>query len=343
MYMEKILLGRTELLVTRSGFGVLPLQRVPMEDAVAILRSARDGGINFFDTARSYTDSEEKLGAAFGGGWGDILLATKSQGTTAAVIRAHMEMSLRLLKKGVIDVYQLHNPARVPGPGDEMYDVLREAQKAGLIRFIGITAHKFENALSAARSGWYDTVQYPLSCLSTQEELAMVTECARLNIGVIAMKAMAGGLLPSASLSMAYLRRFENLVPIWGVQRQSELDEILALEQNPPALEGDIAARIEEQRASLVGNYCRGCGYCLPCPANIPLHMAARMPQFIRRSPWRKVYEGEWPEQMLRIERCVHCGQCAKRCPYGLDPAVMIVESLRDWREYGRERGVQVP
>ena len=342
--MQKIILGRTGLEVTRSGYGALPLQRIPIAEAVALLRQARDGGINFFDTARAYSDSEIKLGEAFGGAWQDIIIATKTQAKDAATLKRDLEISLGNLKCDCIDIYQLHNMQFVPAQDHELYQALLEAQSTGKIRFIGLTTHKLDIAKEAVESGLYDTIQYPLSCLSDDEELEMAERCQELNIGVIAMKAMAGGLLPSASLSMAYLRHLENVVPIWGMQFAHEVEEVLALEKTPPVLANDpeLKARIDEQRQTLTGNFCRGCGYCLPCPANIQLNTIVRLPQLLRRSPWKERYSENFRAEMAKIEQCIHCGACKTRCPYGLDAEVMIVEALEDWKAFGREQGIEI-
>ena len=190
--MDKIILGRTNLMVSRSGFGALPIQRVSFEDAGKILRKAYDNGINFFDTARGYTDSEEKIGYALSNVRSNIIIATKNSAKDKKTLFQHLESSLKNLKTDYIDILQLHNPDKLPNPEDEegLYAGLQEAKEKGLVRFIGLTNHKIKNAMDAAASGLYDTIQFPLSSLSDEIDLELIEECKKKNVGVIAMKAL---------------------------------------------------------------------------------------------------------------------------------------------------------
>jgi len=331
--MEKMKLGRTGLEISRSGFGALPLQRVPMDEACAILREAHESGINFFDTARAYTDSEEKIGNALTGVRGDIVIATKSQAADANGVLVHLETSLRCLRTDHVDILQLHNPERLPDPQDpdSPYGGLLEAKKRGLTRFIGITNHRRELALEAARSGLYDTVQFPFSYLSSSDDMALVEECRRHEVGFIAMKALSGGLVSNVPATFAFLRQFRGVVPIWGVQSRQELREFIALEANPPALDEPMRVTIERDRQELSGAFCRGCGYCLPCPADIPIPMAARLSYALKRMPWRQFMEPEWKRRMDRIRDCEDCGHCRENCPYGLDTPKLLRKMLEEY------------
>lgn len=334
--MDKIKLGRTNLMVSRSGFGALPIQRISFDEAKNLLRKAYDNGINFFDTARSYTDSEEKIGYALSDVRHNIIIATKSHAKDKKTLFEHLETSLKNLKTDYIDIYQLHNPKELPDPDDPdgLYSGLLEAQKKGMIRFIGITNHRLDLALEAAKSELYDTIQFPLSSLSSDEDLKLVEECKKRDIGVIAMKALSGGLITNVSTTFAFLRQFDNVVPIWGIQRELELDEFIELEKNPPALDENMWKIIEQDRKELQGSFCRGCGYCLPCPADIPIPMAARMSLLLRRSPYQKYLSDKWEEQMNRIENCTDCGHCKAHCPYELDTPELLKLMLEDYREF---------
>ena len=248
-------LGRTGLMISRSGFGALPLQRVPLDEACALLREAHDNDIDFFDTARAYTDSEEKIGAALGSVRNDVVIATKSHALDAKGVLFSLETSLRNLRTDHVDIFQLHNPDRLPDPDDPdgPYGGMVEAKKKGMIRFIGITNHRRELALEAARSGLYDTVQFPFSYLSSSEDEALVSECRNHDVGFIAMKALSGGLVSNVAATFAYLRQFEGVVPIWGAQRLRELREFIELEKNPPTLDESMRLTIEADRRELSG------------------------------------------------------------------------------------------
>ncbi len=334
--MEKMRLGRTNLQISRTGFGALPIQRVPMADAVRLLRRAHDSGIDFYDTARYYSDSEEKLGNAFAERRGEVVIATKAMAANRKDLLANLAVSLQNLRTDHVDILQLHNPAPLPDPADpeSSFAGLIEARKKGMARFIGISCHKRGNAVAAAQSGNYDTVQFPLSLLSSDDDLALIALCRERDCGLIAMKALSGGLITNAAAAFAFLRQFDNVVPIWGMQRESELDEFLALEKTPPDWDENLWKAIHKDRAELAGLFCRGCGYCLPCPENIEINWAARMMLLLRRAPSKNFMNDEWREKMLRIKNCKKCGVCSKKCPYGLDTPALLEKNLDDYERF---------
>lgn len=337
-------LGRTGIPAGRSGFGALPVQRVPLADAVRLLRNAYEGGFNFFDTARVYTDSEEKLGAALSDVRSYIFIATKSPATNRKDLLRDIDISLRKLKTDHVDILQLHNPAALPDPDDpeSSYQGLLEAQRQGKTRFIGVTNHRLDNALTAAKSGLYDTVQFPLSSLSSERDLELCAVCREHDVGLIGMKGLSGGLITNAASTFAFLRQYDNVLPIWGIQRQSELDEFLAMEANPPALDGSLRAVIERDRKELSGDFCRGCGYCLPCPAGIEIPTAARMSLLLRRSPYGHFIQDDFAAQMEKIEGCLHCGHCKAHCPYHLDTPALLRRMLEDYRAFREEHRSEI-
>lgn len=336
--MKKIaVLGRTGLAVNKDGFGALPVQRVARQDAVALLRNAEAKGIDFIDTARAYSDSEEKLGLAFGGAaWQKLVLATKTAATTEKAFWQDLETSLRLLKIDTIDIYQLHNPGFCPKPGDGtgLYEAMQKARQQGKIRFIGITNHRLKVAEEAVESGLYDTLQFPFNYLSSPQEQALVRRCAEKDVGFIAMKALSGGLITDVAASRAWLLAYENAVPIWGIQQQWELDALLAAMGGPDTLTDAQQAQIEKDIRQLAGEFCRGCGYCLPCPAEIEINNCARMSLLLRRSPAAGWLTPEWQARMARIEGCINCGQCKARCPYGLDTPNLLKRNYADYQTF---------
>ena len=341
--MNKIRLGKTELFVTATSIGALPLQRCSVDDAVALLRRCFEGGINYYDTANAYSDSEKKLGIAFEGIRHEIIISTKTMSEDYDTAREHIENSLRQLDTDYIDLLQLHNPSAEIDPDDpnSPFAAALEARKKGYVRHIGITSHRIPLALSHIASGLFETLQFPISYLSTEEELGVIAKCADADMGIIAMKALAGGLITNARAAHAYLKSLENVVPIWGVQTMEQVEEWLRLATENPSLDDELWQRIAEDREQLQGGFCRGCGYCTPtCPAEIELWNAARMSVLLRRSPWEQYYSDEWREKMERIEDCSECGECLEHCPYGLNPQELIKSTLKDWREFGRERGV---
>ena len=334
--MEKMILGRTGLEISRSGFGALPIQRVSFEEAARLLNRALDAGINYIDTARAYSDSEAKIGAGVGNRRSEFFIATKTHAKTGEALKKDLETSLRELKTDVIDVYQFHNPGFVPVPGGEdgLYDAAVQARSEGKIRFIGITQHSIERAFQAVNSGLYDTMEYPFNHLSTERDRELVRLCSEKNVGFVAMKALSGGLVTDARLPFVFLREYANVVPIWGFQKMEELNQIIDMEQNPPVRTDEIDRLIERDRRELSGAFCRSCGYCLPCPADIKIPQANRMMQLLGRAVWQNYVTPEWQREMEKIENCVHCGACAKRCPYGLKPYESMREQLKGYREF---------
>ena len=333
--MKTVRLGRTNITVNFNGFGALPVQRVTMEEAARILRKAYDRGIRFFDTARSYSDSEEKLGNALADVRGEIIIATKTPSTTVEGFWNDLRTSLRLLKTDHVDILQFHNPDFVPKPGDGtgLYEAMLEAKAQGLIRFIGFTNHRLHLAEEAVLSGLYDTLQFPFSYLASEKEIALVRLCEEHDVGFICMKALSGGLITRADAAWAYLAQYP-VLPIWGIQRERELDEFLACQDNPPALTEEIAAFIAKERTELVGDFCRGCGYCMPCPVGIQINNAARMSLMLRRAPTAGFLSEYWQAEMARIDECLNCGQCASRCPYGLDTPALLRKNREDYRSF---------
>lgn len=334
--MDKIRLGRTNLLVSRSGFGALPIQRISFEEAKSILRKAYENGINFFDTARMYTDSEEKIGYALADVRSNIIIATKSQATDKKTLFCHLETSLKNLKTDYVDILQLHNPKSIPNPEDpeSLYAGLLEAKQKGMIRFIGFTNHNIQSAIQAAESNLYDTIQFPLNSLSSDKDLELITVCREKEIGVIAMKALSGGLITNAATTFSFLRQFDNVVPIWGIQKMSELEEFIALENNPPVLDAAMWQIIKKDRAELAGDFCRGCGYCMPCPAGIEIPAQARISLLLGRSPYQPFLEDSFKEKMDKINQCIECDHCKNNCPYELDTPNLLKRELKKYNEF---------
>ncbi len=333
--MAKVTLGRTGITVEKNAFGALPIQRIGMQEAVSLLRRAYDRGMTFFDTARFYTDSEEKLGAAFEGMREKVCIATKTGAVTGEEFWKDLHTSLGNLRTDYVDLYQFHNPAFCPKPGDGsgLYEAMLEARDKGMVRHIGITNHRLNIAQEAVESGLYETLQFPFCYLATEKDIALVEKCQRAGMGFIAMKALSGGLITNAAAAYAFLAQYDNVLPIWGVQRREELDEFLSYIENPPEMTEELAAVIKKDREELLGDFCRGCGYCMPCPVGIEINNCARMSLLIRRSPSAAQLTPQAREKMKKIEECLHCGSCKSKWPYGLDTPALLEKNYRDYCE----------
>lgn len=332
--MLTVKLGNTGIVANKNGFGALPIQRISEKEAIDLIHMALDGGVNFFDTARAYSDSEEKLGKALAGvDRGRYYIATKTAAKTGDKVLEDLDTSLKLLKTDYIDIYQLHCAPKCFRPGEEdgVYDAVLKAKEQGKIRHISITAHLLNVAEEAVASGLYDTLQYPFAYISTPREIELVRKCAEVQMGFLGMKGLAGGLLTNARLCYWFAAQHENVLPLWGVQRASELEEFLSFQKNPPVMDDEMKAVYDRDLKELSGEFCRGCGYCMPCPKGIQINNCARTSQLLRRSPSANWLSGEWQAEMAKIKECLHCGQCASKCPYGLDTPALLEKNLEDY------------
>ena len=332
--MKNVRLGKTGIITDKNGFGALPIQRISVEEAVKLVKKAYNAGFTFFDTARAYTDSEIKLGEAFDGIRDKVFIASKTQAQNGEDLKKDLDTTLKNLRCEYLDLYQFHNPAFCPKPGDGtgLYEPAEEAKKAGKIRHIGITNHRLAVAKEAIESGLYETLQFPFSYLSGEQEIELVNMCKEADMGFIAMKALAGGLINNSAAAYAFLDRFDNVLPIWGVQRESELEEFISYIGNPPVMTDELSAVIEKDRQELSGEFCRGCGYCMPCPVGIEINNCARMSLMIRRAPSEAQLTPEMQAKMKKIEDCLHCGQCKEKCPYGLDTPTLLEKNYEDYK-----------
>lgn len=318
--MDKIRLGRTGLIASRSGFGCIPIQRIDFDSAKALLRRAYESGINLFDTARYYTDSEAKIGNALSDVRKDIIIATKSLAQTAEAITQELDTSLKALKTDYIDIYQFHCLTFVIDEAHELYQALVKAKRQGKIRFISTSCHRLDVAKALVKTGLFDTMQYPMSAISTKEELELPALCKEHDVGYIGMKGLSGGLITDPTATFAFIRSLGNVVPIWGIEHMWQLEQFLKLEENPPALTDDLLAAIERDKKELSGNFCRACAYCeASCPAHIMISGAARMSLMLRRASLDVYTSPEQQAFMERVKDCINCGECKKRCPYCLD------------------------
>ena len=331
--MKKITLGSTGIVTPQNAFGALPIQRDDTETAVDIVRRAYEGGMTFFDTARAYSDSEIKCGIALEDVRDKVTIATKTGASTPDEVKRQIETSLKNLCTDHVDIYQFHcsNVCYAPGDGTGMYECMEDLKRQGMIRHIGITCHKIGVAEDCVRSGLYETMQFPLSYLSGQRELELVKLCREKNVGFIAMKAIAGGLIRDFRMAYAYISQFDNVVPIWGVQHVHELDQWLSLFSDEPVLDSEMLAKIESDKAALGTDFCRGCGYCEPCPKDIMIHQCARISLMVRRAPSADWLTESWQNEVRKIENCIECGACMKKCPYELNIPALLKKNYADY------------
>ena len=320
--MEYRILGKTGLKISRMGFGGIPIQRTDAESTVDLMRWLSDRGVNYIDTARGYTVSEEYLGQALEGIREKFVIATKSMARTKEAMAADIDISLKNLRTDYIDLYQIHNatPAdveKVIAPGGAL-EALQEAKAAGKIGHIGITAHSAKTFELALEMDWVETIMFPYNIVETQGE-ELIAKCAEKNIGFIAMKPLAGGAIEDATLALRFLCANENVtVVIPGMAEIKEAEQNLAaVENTAPLTQGELAS-MDAVRKDLGTHFCRRCNYCAPCTAGISIPAVFLMEGYLSRyglADWAKMrYAG----MEKTASDCIECGVCETRCPYQL-------------------------
>ncbi len=334
--MKKIRLGKSGLMVTKCAMGCLPVQRCDEDYAVKLLRAAYEGGINFFDTANAYTDSERKIGLALADVRDKIVISTKSAARDKAGVLEHIENSLRTMKTDYIDLFQFHQVPDMPDINDPdgAFAGALEAKRRGWIGHIGVTSHRVNVIEDCIASGNFETVQFPFSYISSERDLALAEKAKNADVGYIAMKGLAGGMLTNARACQAFMNCYDNVVPIWGIQKMEELSQWLELAEEDVIMDEATAGFIKQERQELSGSFCRSCGYCMPCTVGIEIRNCARMNMLLRRSPWQQYMTDEWKSKMEKIEDCIGCGLCSSKCPYELDTPNLLKYMLKDYREF---------
>jgi len=337
--MDKIRLGRSELWVTQIGFGAIPIQRLQEAEAVDVVQHCLERGINFLDTANAYTTSEERIGKAIAGRRDGLVLATKSTARDRAGVLAHLELSLQRLGVDYIDLYQLHNVSRdedlqrVLAPGGAL-EAAQQAQQEGKVGHIGVTSHAVEIAQTCVRSGLFETILFPLNFVAREPGEEIHQLALEHDVGFIAMKPLGGGMLPDVRLCFKYLLQFPQVACIPGIEKTSEIDEILQIVSEPAGLSAQDLAEIERIRAGLGNRFCRRCDYCQPCPQAIPISQLTTATGMLRRMPVESFLRFTGPAAEKAAADCQKCGECEERCPYGLPIREMMDEAISVyWRE----------
>ncbi len=326
--MEYRILGKTGLKISRMGFGGIPIQKIDAEGTKKLIHRLKDAGINYIDTARGYTVSEEYLGFALEGIREHFVLATKSMARTKEAMAADVDISLRNLRTDYIDLYQIHNPSaaqfqQVIAPGGAL-EALQEAKTAGKIGHIGITAHSAEVALAALEQPWVETVMFPYNIVETQGA-ELIRKCGEKNIGFVCMKPLAGGALENATLALRYICANPDVtVVIPGMAQESEIDQNIAACCDTSALTQSEEQTIAEIRRTLGTNFCRRCDYCAPCTQGIKISLMFLFDGYLSRYGLEDWARQRYAVQPIKSSACIGCGVCETRCPYNLPIRQML-------------------
>ena len=340
--MEKIRLGRTEIEVSRLGFGGIPIQRVSEEEAVAVVKRCLELGITLIDTANGYTTSEERIGKAISGRREQLVIATKSGDRTCKGIEEHLKLSLERLKVDSIDLYQFHGVNDletlevVLSPRGPM-TVVEESKRAGVVKHIGITSHSMDVAKEAVRSNRFETIMFPLNFIACEAADELLPLAREHDVGFIVMKPLGGGMLENITIAFKYLFQFPDIVLIPGIEKIHEIEEIVQLLEGPLEMTEEEMHEMGRLREELGNKFCRRCDYCQPCVEGIPISTVMASGSFAKRMPLERLFAGGMAEVFEKAANCNQCGECEERCPYHLPIREKIVERVK-WYQAEREK-----
>ena len=334
--MRKVTLKRSGLSVSRIGFGGLPIQRIDEEKAIAVIRRCLDLGINLIDTANGYTVSEGFIGKAIAGYQRDqLVLATKTRARDYTTAKEHIKLSLERFNTDYIDIYMLHNVSDLPVldqvlAKDGAFFALQEAKKAGIIRHIGVSSHGHQTALAAAKLDCFETMMYPYNFVAHEPGEEVLATCKANNIDFFAMKPMGGGRLDNATLAFKFLLNVPGVVPFVGIEKPSEIEEIVEIEKNlAPLTEADQAG-IKQIVDEIGDRFCRRCRYCLPCPEGIIIPLLNNLVTFLRHDSAEQCFGPSIVSKTVDMARgCTECGECEERCPYNLPIIQLNKENVK--------------
>ena len=340
--MEKVRLGRTNLMVSNIGFGGIPIQRLTEAETIAVVRRALDLGVNFIDTANNYTTSEERIRKAIKGSREKVIVATKSGSRDPAELSRHLELSLKRLDTDYIDIYQFHGISdfasldKILAPGGAMETVVK-AQAKGIVRHIGLSSHQLDVALKAAASGCFETIMFPFNFISSEAADKLIPLCRKMDVGFICMKPMAGGMVDNANIAIKYLRQFPDIVPIPGIEKIAEIEEIVNIMQGPAQMTAAEKREMAHIKETLGAHFCHRCDYCQPCTMKIPISTVLTHQSAYRRLPPARFFSPPLGEPIEKATDCSDCGECEQRCPYHLPIRKLLKEQIVWYRGLKRE------
>ncbi len=345
--MENLRLGRTGMMVTRLGFGSIPIQRLPENEAVAVIKRCLDLGINFLDTANSYGTSEERIGKAIKGRRDSLFLATKSGSRNPEEFQKHIQLSLTRLGVEYIDLFQFHGVSdfksldKIMEPGGVL-TVAEEAKKKGQIRHIGITCHQIDVAKKAVQTDLFESLMFPLNFITSEAIDLLLPICRKHNVGFICMKPLAGGMINRADICFKYLFQFPDVVSIPGIERVSEIEEIVNILETTPTMTPADKKEMKRIKDELGPRFCHRCDYCQPSSTGIPISMIMTAKSFYKRLPPERFYSPMIIPGMEKAAKCSQCGECETRCPYHLPIREMIAEQVAWFQDLIKKREQEV-
>jgi predicted aldo/keto reductase-like oxidoreductase len=340
--MKTTRLGRTDIEVSRIGIGGIPIQRPPEEKAIEVIKHALDLGINLIDTSLAYGTSEERIGKAILGRREEITLITKTWTTDRNEAMMNLESSLKNFHTKYIDVWELHNVSTMEkyqailAEGGSL-EAVKEARETGKTKFIGISSHNIEIMKSALESEIFDVILFPFNFVNNEAANTLVPMAKKLDIGFTAMKPFAGGRLRDANLVMKYLLQFDNVIPVPGVEKKEEVEELVDIVEGRTELTKDDENKIENIKKELGTHFCQYCGYCMPtCPQELYIPVVINL-----RISWelwpQETFKERYEDLIKTAKTCTECGICEEKCPYSLPIREKIQEGIEFYESIVKE------
>ena len=334
--MKYVRLGKSELKVSRVGFGGIPITRVSYEQAEKCILTAIDLGINYIDTATDYGDSEEKIGKAIKSlNRNELVIATKSPPSNPERLMECIDQSLRRLQIDTVDLYQFHciNNENVLEKSLELLPVLEKAKQQGKIRHIGATVHGVELINKVLETNAFETLMIALNFIVREAADVALPNARKKDVGVIAMKPMAGGHIDNANLAFKYFLGFDDIVPLVGIEKPEEIKQIVEILNEQTPINEEEIREMDAIRKEQGDRFCRRCEYCMPCEHGVKIFPLTIFKSFAARFPIKELVTGNWVDMFDTVQKCIQCGQCEKKCPYNLE----IMEILRENAAYFKE------
>lgn len=332
-------LGMTGFAISELGMGAVQLTRLPWKESIDVIHGVRDLGVNWFDTARGYFDSELRLGEALNGRRDKVFIISKSGSKSPDIFNQHLHESLQRLRTDYIDAYFFHGAGAVEADcfwdEDGLLETAKKGVKAGKIRFLGFSVHRTDLALKALDVEELRIAMVPANFLAREYiDGDFMKKARERDVAVIAMKPFGGGRIPDAGVCLRFLRQYPDVMPCIGIEKTDEMRRNIAIWETGETLRAEDRKKITVYEHQLGTQFCRGCGYCLPCPQEIPISTVAFLKIFAKQMPRDQVVTESHTRAVERTAGCTECRQCVERCPYDLDIPSMLKDNCNFYERF---------
>lgn len=332
-------LGSTGLNISELGMGAIQITRLEWQQSIRMVHKVMDLGVNLFDTARAYLDSELRLGEALKGRREKVVLISKSGKRTPKEVQQQIDESLERLQTDYLDVFLFHGGEAIMQESflaeDGILETVMKAVEAGKIRFLGFSAHRPAIALKGLETEQLQVAMVPANFISREfVDGPFMSKAREQEVAVLAMKPFGGGRIANPRLCLRFLKNYTGLIPCIGIEHSREMEENLAVWESDETLTEEDHREIERLTGLLGDRFCRGCGYCLPCPEGIPIPTVTFLKVFSMQMPRDRVVTPEHDRAVELAKGCTECRQCVAKCPYDLEIPQMLKENIRFYEDF---------